>query len=263
MSSKPNHSEHIFLFPFTWQIYKGKYGDHSFTKRTNIEQIKKVFSTDWEMQIFQTNQPIHYNEYIYFFPSVRNALYTTKDKNEVVYNFKYKKIQKDMSKYLIEVDDAQYNLDITDIKLRIYKTGIGIISFHLDNKLYSEPEDILKINNFGRRIYPPFLPLERVKNTLLAQKLTLKINDDLMIEEDFVKDYHQYPVQISNTIMYLLGHQFSSVSEDLKGGDIYIQPVIDDRMFVMCWYANPLIAGQVCEESKANKIGRASCRERV
>lgn len=255
MSSNPNHSEHIFLFPFTWQIYKGKYGDQSFSKRTNIEQIKQVFSADWEMQIFQTNQPIHYNEYIYFFPSVRNALYTTKDKNEVVYNFKYKKIQKGISKYMIKVDDSQYSLDLTDIKLRIYKTGIGILSFHLDNKDYSEPEDILKINNFGRRIYPPFLPLERVKNTLLAEKLTLIINKDLIIEEDFVKDYHQYPVQISKTILSLLGPQFSSVSANLQKGDIYIQPLIDDRMFVMCWYANPLIAGQVCQEGKANHYG--------
>ncbi len=252
MPSKTIYSEHIFLFPFTWQVFKGKYGDKSFTARTNIEYIKKVFSNDWEMQIFQTNEPIHYNEYIYFFPAVRNALYTTKDKNEVVYNFKYKKIEKDISKYIIEVDDNQYTLDIKDIKLRLYKTGIGILSFHLDNNLYSEPEDILKINNFGRRVYPPFLPLERAKSKLLANKLILKINDTLIIEEDFDKPYDKYPVQISRTIMSLLGPKFSTISKELKRGDVYIQPVIDDRMFVICWYTNPHLTSQLCTRDYNN-----------
>ena len=236
MSKPTTHSEHIFLFPFTWQVYKGKYSDKSFTNRTNIEYIKKVFSNDWEMQIFQTNEPIHYNEYIYFFPSVRSALYTTKAQNEVVYNFKYKKIQQGISKYIIEALGTQYTLDITEIKLRLYKTGIGILSFHLDNNLYNEPEDILRINNFGRRVYPPFLPLDRVKNKLLAEKLIVKISETEFIEEDFEKPYDQYPVQISKTIMTLLGPKFKTISKDLKRGDVYIQPVIDDRMFVMCWY---------------------------
>ncbi len=255
MSKATNHSEHIFLFPFTWQIFKGKLGDKSFTGRTNIEYIKKVFSSDWEMQIFQTNEPIHYNEYIYFFPSVRSALYTTKDKNEVVYNFKYKKTQQGISKYIIEVDNTQYSLDINEIKLRLYKTGIGILSFHLDNNLYSQPEDILKINNFGRRVYPPFLPLEKVKNKLLAQKLIVKINNTEIIEEDFEKPYDQYPVQISKTIMALLGHKFSTISKDLKRGDIYIQPVIDDRMFVICWYTNPDLSSQICNKNTEGIYG--------
>lgn len=246
MSNQSPHSEHIFLFPFTWQTYKGKFSDKSFTSRTNIEYIKKVFSSDWEMQIFQTTEPIHYNEYIYFFPSVRSALYTTKSKNEVVYNFKYKKIQHGISNYIIEALGTQYILDIKEIKLRLYKTGIGILSFHLDNNIYSQPEDILRINNFGRRVYPPFLPLERVKNKLLAEKLILKINETLIIEEDFEKPYDQYPVQISQTIMALLGPKFSTISKDLKRGDVYIQPVIDDRMFVICWYNSPEFSAQVC-----------------
>ena len=252
MPISSNYSDHIFLFPFTWQIFMGSFSNKSFDKRTDIEYIKKLFSSDWEMQIFQTNEPIHYNEFIYFFPSVRSALYTTKSENEVVYNFKYKKIKSGVSKYIIEVDNTRYTLDISDIKLRLYKTGIGILSFHLDNKLYSKPEDIIRINNFGRRIYPPYLPLDKVQNTLLANKLILKINDNLIIEEDFNKDYQKYPVQISKTIIYLLGRNFSSISNNLNKGDVYIQPVIDDRMFVMCWYTNPDIARQVCSQKTNN-----------
>ena len=255
MDKKINHSEHIFLFPFTWQLFKGKCRDKSFASRTNIEYIKKLFSKDWEMQIFQTNEPIHYNEFIYFFPSVRSALNTTKNKNEVVYNFKYKKIQKDISQYIIEVDTTQYVLDVAKIKLRLYKTGIGILSFHLNNNRYPDPEDILRINNFGRRVYPPFLPLNKVKNSLLAQRLILKIDDDLIIKEDFEKNYHTYPVQISNTIMALLGNRFSYVSKDLKSGDIYIQPVIDDRMFVVCWYTSPDLAQQLCKPTTMKDYG--------
>lgn len=133
MNPKNRYSEHIFLFPFTWQVFKGKYSDKSFTGRTNIEYIKKVFSKDWEMQIFQSNQPVDYNEYIYFFPPVRSALYTIKYNDEVVYNFKYKKIQKGTSKYIIQINNSQYVLQIEDVRLRVYKTGIGILSFHLYN----------------------------------------------------------------------------------------------------------------------------------
>ena len=43
MDKKTTHSEHIFLFPFTWQIFKGKHRDKSFAKRTDIEYIKKMF----------------------------------------------------------------------------------------------------------------------------------------------------------------------------------------------------------------------------
>lgn len=253
MNPKNRYSEHIFLFPFTWQVFKGKYSDKSFTGRTNIEYIKKVFSKDWEMQIFQSNQPVDYNEYIYFFPPVRSALYTIKYNDEVVYNFKYKKIQKGTSKYIIQINNSQYVLQIEDVRLRVYKTGIGILSFHLYNDTYKEPEDILHINNFGRRVYPPYLPLDKVKNHLLAEKLILYINGDIIIEEDFEKSYDQHPVQISKTIMGLLGHKFTTISQHLKRGDIYIQPVIDDRMFVMSWYLSPSLSKELCTKNNDNQ----------
>lgn len=255
MKEKNIYSEHIFFFPFTWEIHKKKYCDQSFTSRTNIEYIKKVFSNDWEMQLFQTNQPVHYNEYIYFFPPVRNALYNRKAHNEVMYNFKYRKTQLGVSQYIIDLKDIRYTLQIEDIKLRIYKTGIGILSFHLHNDAYEDPEQILQINNFGRRVYPPYLPLNQVKNHLLAEQLTLFINEDLVITEDFEKPYHEYPVQISNTIMSLLGNKFKTIPDHLKPGDLYIQPVIDDRMFVMCWYTNPDIAKQLCTQNNTKKYG--------
>jgi len=249
------YSEHVFHFPFTWEVYKEKYNDKSFTSRTNIEYIKKILSTDWELQLFQTNQPVHYNEYIYFFPPVRNALYNRKTHNEVMYNFKYKKTQPRISEYIIDVKNIRYALPIEDIKLRIYKTGIGILSYHLHNSTYHEPEQILQINDFGRRVYPPYLPLEQVKNHLLAEQLTLYINDDLIIKEDFNKSYHEHPVQISNTIMSLLGNKFKTISAHLKHRDIYIQPVIDDRMFVMCWYISPDIIKQLSTKNSNKRYG--------
>lgn len=249
MSKETIYSQHIFLFPFTWEIFKGKYSDKNFTSRTNIEYIKKVFSNDWEMQLFTVNEPIHYNEYIYFFPPVRSALYNTKHKNEVVYNFRYKQTKPKESKYIIVVNNTQYTLQIEDIKLRIYKTGIGILSFHLINDTYKQPEEILKINNFGRRVYPPYLPLDVVKNHLLAEKLILKINDSFIIEENFERPYTKYPVQISKTIMSLLGYKFTTISEHLKKGDIYIQPVIDDRMFTICWYLNSKLTKKLCSKT--------------
>lgn len=155
--------------------------------------------------------------------------------NSIIPKCKYKMILNDLNKhnsFYIKRDD--YSLTISGIALRIFKTGVGILSFHLENFEYNNLSDILKINDFGRRIYPQFKPINDTKSNFLADKLILKSSNENIteIQETFQKDKEKY---ISNTIMELLGKKFTFENEKNK---IPIRPLIDDRMFTLCWYGN-------------------------
>ncbi|MCS4516097.1 hypothetical protein JTS93_06950 [Clostridium botulinum] len=39
-------------------------------------------------------------------------------------------------------------------------------------------EDILRINDYGRRIYPQHIPLDTVRSNFLAKKLSLKLKKE-------------------------------------------------------------------------------------
>jgi len=49
------------------------------------------------------------------------------------------------------------NLKLDGIALRHFKNDVGILSFHLINDRYDNFDDILNINDFGRRLFPQFL----------------------------------------------------------------------------------------------------------
>lgn len=72
----------------------------------------------------------------------------------VVQNMEY--AEKDLQ-YFIETVKGGFSLNVSKIYLNLYENGIAVLGFFLDNKNYDQPTDILKINDFGRRIYPQFL----------------------------------------------------------------------------------------------------------
>ena len=53
-------------------------------------------------------------------------------------------------------EEKEFKLNLDSISLTLFKTGVGILSYQLSNNNYKEFEEIIKINDFGRRIYPPF-----------------------------------------------------------------------------------------------------------
>ena len=94
-------------------------------------------------------------------------------------------------------ENKLFQLEIDSILLNAYSTGTAVLSFHLRNFNHSDKNDILKINKFGRRLFPPFYDLDdisifsRKKDTTPIEKVLLEtkkseLPDAIWISE---KDY--------------------------------------------------------------------------
>ncbi|MHB9945482.1 hypothetical protein CF095_08790 [Clostridium botulinum] len=227
----------------------------------------------------EVENDLDYNTYAYFYDNVRKAIYgnpnsikknknisvdlknskyyagklfNKKISNTIVRCLNYKNIDAN-SIYEIHVEkkddkgtivfDEHYKLKIKSIKLKVYDTGVATLSYFLNNYEWKNKEDILRINDYGRRIYPQYIPLDTVRSNFLAKKLSLKLKKRI-IEEEFDYEIKEKPTKISKTIINILGEKFVSTEKELrykslsKEEIIFVKPVIDDRMFVICYYNN-------------------------
>lgn len=237
-------SYHNFMFPFRFdkitKVITDKhqfYKDESFDNRVKIdEELKSSLKANkLEYQKFEVKNGRDYNELVYFHDFVKDTLFNTQDfdKNATSYYFE-KELNQD-AKYEIKIKDKNlYILNLEGVNLRLFDTGVGILSFEVENYKYKEFEDILKINEYGRRIYPQFLEYDycvnRTKNAFLADYI--KVNG---IKEDFSQEYKK--IEIAKFILDILGEN-SFTTNKSKVGSNFIQPIIDDRMFVLSWYGN-------------------------
>ncbi|PRR77935.1 hypothetical protein CLLI_20300 [Clostridium liquoris] len=277
-SDKKIISSHIFVFPFNWDYVNNEdWLNTCIDERLNVDKFIESLRDGWEEEERKIKNDEDYNTYTYFYGNVRKAIYGKKSnvkinkyKGTTIKNIKYywkKLINKKVSNrivtclnykninknsiyeiYIKNRDDMgkeSYKLKIRSIKLKIYDTGVATLSYFLDNYEYKTREDILIINDYGRRIYPQYIPLEKAQDNLLARKVSLKFGNDT-IEEDFNYDTKKYPTKVSKIITELLGEKFGSTEKELKDyysnekKNILIRPVIDDRMFVICWYSDNL-----------------------
>ena len=230
------YSYHTFLFPFIW---KNK------TNKINKETFEKVLTEKWvkkEFKDFLKNKN-GYQARQYFVPNAQNLLYDC-DGNGVVSNFVYQTEKN--AQYIIEKNEEEFILTLHAIKMRVFESGVAILKIEAEyfgekriKGIVSEDkptaEDFNKINEYGRRIYYPFIA-EDMKNPLTADSLKLRFENKSIIEDfsfyysdnaDFSYTY------ISKTVMELLGEKFTSNKDKAKSSDkLYIYPIVDDRMFV-------------------------------
>jgi len=253
------------------------YQKYSFDQRVKqpLSTIKKKLQKDnWEYKKFDVKTPSDYNELAYFYDFTKEALFNTQDFKEdnTSYYFE-KKLANNKKNYTIEIVRKEnevnlskmkfkylpekslnylsvenyknpkttfkrrYNLYLDSITLRIFDTGIAILAYEVLNFDYKDTEDILKINDFGRRIYPQFLGddfnLQNPKNAFLPNFIKVAGS-----KEDFKKKYqHINHIQLPRFITEILGENTFTTKKD-ELGKFFIQPVLDDRMFVISWYGN-------------------------
>lgn len=240
MSEKTLQSTHILMFPFVF-----------------TQEVKKVNSSLlqdklWEYKKFDIAESTqNYNEYIYFYEYVRKTLFSTEpvDAVQTSYYFEYKE-QK--GRYILQVNDKKYTLDIDGISMRTFDTQVGILSIELLNYTYTDPEEILLINDFARRLYPQFLAgkdnLQYVTNNLLPQSVTLELDREIKEDFSYYKDLTNVGKDATNLprfIHALLGGGFSSHAQAKGSSKIHIEPIIDDRMFVISMYMNDDLAEEM------------------
>ncbi len=201
------YSRHIFIFPFQWDCIESSSGrkeDSSYGRRTDLDTFDRFFLqvSPLRRRYFEIGEYTeHYNEYVYFHPFARKALYGTRE-NKSVYFYK---LEVEGGSYHIEINTGSisvtYELKLESISLHAYETGVGIVSFSLYNDKYIEEEDILRINDFGRRLYPQYMDSENrlaAKSTFLANSISGNLGD-----MNFYDDYSQFVERVDHRAIFL------------------------------------------------------------
>ncbi len=280
----PPYSYHIFMFPFKWDsLPKGEVSVEKVSLESRIDIVKFNEAIDthkWKRFEFVIDTHRDYNEWAYFYEFTKESIFPVELK-KVFYQYEY--ILSEDLKYRISInkENTIYELKIDKISLLCYETGVALISFHLINNNHNSPDDILKINDFGRRCYPIFLDknfeISTTKKEFLANEISIgyigKVkNDEIgvsveeeqetqnerwVVIENAQDNFERYqnqenlkdaPIIFPKFIKNILEKDKSIEGENKfyefkkdpnrENGGIYIQPLIDDRMFVLCWYGN-------------------------
>ena len=258
------YSFHYFLFPFRFDYLENEVNDrHDFYKEKAFDErvfkklpilFEKLKNSEWEYLPFEIKEAEFYNEFVYFHDFVKDSLFNLNesfDKNSTSYFFRKKlnrlKIYLDVKKF--SGFEKTYELDLISITLRIFDTGIGILAFEVENHKYENKEDVLNINEYFRRIYPPFVgkgfSFEEVNKKYMANfviKDEDENNESKKYKLDLEKDFQNIKgLKIAPYILEILGED--TFTQNIKEKNKFlIQPVIDERMFVMCWYGNDEMA---------------------
>jgi len=206
------YSYHIFMLPF---------------KYSNKNNITKHFTN-------KINKQASYDEQAYFHKFFIDSIFNKCDTFE---NTTYKNIvlkTKDLYNDKEEIRRASkiYTLDIDKLQLKVFdEFNIAILSFHIENKKYSQTQEILEINDYLRRIYPEYLDDNNNCN-LVAQSIKLDT-----IEETFNTKNKNNSPKISNIITALLGE---------------VTPAVDDRMFTISYFNNQDFANETKQNYLVN-----------
>ncbi len=278
--AKTTFSRHIFLFSFKWEyIQEDQKGSLTSQPQVNkfIELLQSTSresdSSPWIKKPFQLDTALNYNEYNYFYDFTREVMYDVSpslsilrdDDEKILYHFQYQEIEN--ATYRIKInknrnqkssENTTYTLDIDSILLNVYNTGVAVLSFHLINSRYENLQSVLDINQFGRRIYAPFLgqsdgnfDLKETFASELPSEISITL-DHLSIIETFngyknKNNLKSGPFRLPAFIQKLLSEKFRSRNFSHKNSTIkipaepyiLISPVQDDRMFVLCWFRSP------------------------
>lgn len=258
------YSYHTFLFPFEWDFHsKGKeFLNSTFEERTDLGSIRRLMQSapnnkKWESFEFkmQVNEDQYhtFNEYNYFHSYARRVLSLGLNKDNEILQYRYNLSEDALYKIEVQLSKEQgegtkeYELSLKKCLLNFYKSGVGFISFHLENTRYNETQDVLIINDYGRRIYPPFLGSD---DTVIAAAFEsgfpISISLENVAEETIKEDFTYYndkaqlsanPIQLPRYIAHLLGKNFKIREEQIhhKYQSVLLRPIIDDRMYVLCY----------------------------
>ena len=268
---KPVISYHTFMFPFLYA-----------TDKVTRKEFGSRCHAGWQADIWNPETmkgSDYYNQYHYFNETAHNAIYTTgkskkgkKDnpyenfENEAVINLRFDlsslimeqesggsdERKSDLFEYVIRKykdrkpgKEFEYALDIRAIRMKLYNTGVGILIFELENRKYSAEQDIIQINDFGRRIYAPYYGYYNndIHCSICADEVFFRINGKNRKNCNLLSEALTASAEktiLAEPIRTLLSNGTYSVTTKNTPADheTRIETVIDDRMFVVCYYKN-------------------------
>jgi len=255
--NKPLYSYHIFIFPFKWDAEKTR--DKPFSEKFNLKDVKNKENSSW-INLPSPITPEYatelYNEKNFFYEFVHPVLYDEGAHDDSVVLHYERKEAYDNRTLTYEIDviadqGNRYRLHLKSIGLNLYSTGSGSLVFYLENHDYPELEHVLRINQFGRRIFPPFMDKTTgvlgCKYAELANHIAISgLNGG---EHRYFEDFTNYTDKTDWKAARFIESLINDFNEELE-----IKPVTDDRMHVLCWYGNDEMSKQV--KGKWLKTGR-------
>lgn len=180
---------------------------------------------------------------------------------------------------------TKYTLQINAIRMRIFNSGVGILKleteFHGDKELDGKIVDYTKtgtkervfdfnaINEYGRRINLPYIGdmkegQEYPAHALVADSVEVWLKDgDVELKEDFTKtiirmNSEENPFKMDKTLsLTYIGKHIKNLIDIGNGrgvtskrdgntrDDIYIYPIIDDRMYVCAMMRNNIVSENI------------------
>ena len=233
-----HYSFHTFMFPFRWKI--ADLDDRPFSEQIDLHNIRYVDSSNWDRA---TSTPMGketddlYNERNYFYEFVHPALYDYGEEKTLIRHYERREPKhndKVTYKIVCGDDHKEYILDVQSINLNIYSSGVGVLSIYLYNNRYPDKKDVLAINQYGRRVFPAFINDVNIRIEL-AHSIGFEGLNGVYYE-----DFSEYTnISKSNTPASFIQKMVHEVAENIE-----LQPVIDDRMFVLSWYKNDEYSSQ-------------------
>lgn len=255
---KPLYSYHIFIFPFKWENKTTE--KKPFPERFDLTKIKIKGASNW----IHLPNPLTaeyatelYNEKNFFYEFVHPVLYDNeKWKDDPVVLHYERKEAYDHRELIYEIDvianqSQCYRLNLKSIGLNLYSTGTGSLVFYLENHEYSDFDDILRINQYGRRIFPPFLSFPNgiitTKQNELANYIAITgLNGS---EHRYFEDFSDFTDKTDWKPARFIESLIDDFSEELE-----IKPVTDDRMHVLCRYENDELS-DIVKQGEWEKTG--------
>lgn len=240
--NREGYSYHYFIFPFIWNSDEVK-TRQEFSKKLRMEWEKEIIN-DEEI----SKETDLYTQYQYFNEVARSAIFSREigkeDNNQVVWNYLYKPAKEGKLYYriekskIIEVEGKaareekiiDERLKINKIRLKLFNSNIGVLIFDMEH-LQEKSDDIVnRINEYGRRIFAPYLNGE-IKCDSCADKISIVNVGNEEIISSSLMELKENPLEGS------LPHKLLFADTERRN-DIKIEPIIDDRMFVACYYQN-------------------------
>ncbi len=250
------YSSHIFMFPFRFDWNeKGFENEFVFYREKTISErlnFRPESFEGWKLEPFDLQEhPELYNEYAYFYDYARDAIYNIKGDPYPISYYYERETDLTNATYMIHIKQYgksyTYALNLVGLSLRVFDSGVAILSLELENRSYDDFRDILRINDFGRRIYPQYIKdksTDETKNSFLADSITVNTST-IDVTENF--DFKPSDdIVIGEHIMKLLGESFSQ--SKMEAEKFFIQPILDDRMFVLSWCQNSELSKQLIDE---------------
>lgn len=268
-------SYHTFVFPF--------YVEHA----SDVDKWKKALkkSDCWERDIWsdmltsEKMQPRdileNYALYQYLTDVGRKAVFDYDEEDDgIVSSWKIEdKYVRNVGIYEITKGEDKYQLVLNSLRLKIYNTNIALFIIEAQNCYYSSLKDIKRINEFGRRIFEPFLMSDGAICIECADEQRFFIPGLLENESQDVTESHGTPfvtLENGNVKFNYVNFNPSQVSRSvpIKGladfikeilvlgleketeivygqsktygrkNAIKIKPAVDDRMFVVSMVLN-------------------------